>query len=183
MSLIGLFLIEFTNWICLDQFLMSWLFNSISESMLGHVARCLSANEMWNVLAQIFSNKSKEVQFMLQSQEMHLEQQHAISALDLQNPTTNYDAATKKEFATSSSGHSARNQSYQRGRGGRFFHNRNTGSCLICQLCNKPGHVVLKCYRHFDVSFQGDISSAATFEVTFADPQALFATAHTVNDL
>uniref|UniRef100_A0A803PX14 Retrotransposon Copia-like N-terminal domain-containing protein n=1 Tax=Cannabis sativa TaxID=3483 RepID=A0A803PX14_CANSA len=50
---------DLADWMRLDQFLLSWLFNSISEGMLGHVARCASAAELWEVLRQLFSNTSR----------------------------------------------------------------------------------------------------------------------------
>ena len=36
---------EYVLWIRHDQFLLSWLFSSISDSMLGHVNRCASSAE------------------------------------------------------------------------------------------------------------------------------------------
>ena len=42
-----------------DQFVLSWLLSSISEQMLGHVLHCKSASEVWIVLEQTFSAKSK----------------------------------------------------------------------------------------------------------------------------
>lgn len=50
---------EFNVWIRLDQFLMSWLLASISEAMLGHVVRCTSSAEIWNVLIQLFATQSR----------------------------------------------------------------------------------------------------------------------------
>ena len=50
---------EDTFWIRLDQFIVSWLFISISKNMLGHVVRCTSAIEVWFVLEQLFSTQSK----------------------------------------------------------------------------------------------------------------------------
>jgi len=43
-----------------------------------------------------------------------------------------------------------------RGRGGCPFFSQ---SCLICQVCQKPGHVALDCYHRFDDSFQKDATS------------------------
>lgn len=62
---------SFLQWQRFDQFLFHWLFNSITESMLGHVLNCNSAAEIWSVLHRIFSAKSKarilQVQSLLQS--------------------------------------------------------------------------------------------------------------------
>ena len=46
-------------WRRTDQFVLSWLLSSISEQMLGHVLHCKSASEVWIVLKQTFSAKSK----------------------------------------------------------------------------------------------------------------------------
>ena len=46
-------------WRRTDQFVLSWLLSSISEQMLGHVLHCKSASEVWIVLEQTFSAKSK----------------------------------------------------------------------------------------------------------------------------
>lgn len=51
---------------------------------------------------------------------------------------------------------------FRGGRGGRF---NNKDTRPICQLCGKPGHVALKCYKRFDVHFTGISSSS---------PQAYF---------
>uniref|UniRef100_A0A803PPU3 Retrotransposon Copia-like N-terminal domain-containing protein n=1 Tax=Cannabis sativa TaxID=3483 RepID=A0A803PPU3_CANSA len=174
---------ELADWLSLDQFLMSWLFNSISERMLGHVTRCASSTKLWNVLIQHFTNTyraqilhlrgllqstkkgsttieeyilkmrclgdasmaagqqitddelilyilgglgneydlaivtltSKEsvtlqdVQFLLQTQEMRIDQQTSIATLDLHNPTANYAAANKKNpSSTSTNGPNSR---------------------------------------------------------------------------
>lgn len=42
-----------------------------------------------------------------------------------------------------------------RGRGGRSG-GRTGENHLICQLCGRPGHVVMKCYHRFDVTFHGN---------------------------
>ena len=47
------------SWIRLDQFLMSWLFSSISEQMFGHVVHSKSSVEVWTILEQLFSTKLK----------------------------------------------------------------------------------------------------------------------------
>ena len=50
---------EYISWKRIDQFVMSWLLSAISEQMLGHVIHCQSSAEIWNVLKQLFSTKSK----------------------------------------------------------------------------------------------------------------------------
>ena len=61
----------YSQWLRLDQFLLSWLLSSISESMLGHVVNCNSSSEIWTTLGQLFSTKSKDrllhLRFLLQT--------------------------------------------------------------------------------------------------------------------
>ena len=61
----------YSQWLRLDQFLLSWLLSSISESMLGHVVNCTSFSEIWTTLGQLFSTKSKarllHLRFLLQT--------------------------------------------------------------------------------------------------------------------
>ena len=58
---------DYRSWIRLDQFVMSWLLSSISEQMLGHVVHCQSVVEVWIVLEQLFSTKSKTRALQLQT--------------------------------------------------------------------------------------------------------------------
>ena len=61
----------YSQWLRLDQFLLSWLLSSIFESMLGHVVNCNSSSEIWTTLGQLFSTKSKarllHLRFLLQT--------------------------------------------------------------------------------------------------------------------
>ena len=62
---------QYENWLRYDQFLMSWLFSSISESMLGHVNRCRSSAEVWFTIDRLNSTTSKarslQLRFLLQT--------------------------------------------------------------------------------------------------------------------
>ena len=51
--------LEYISWKRLDQFVMSWLLSSISEQMLGHVVHYQYSAEIWSILEQLFSTKSK----------------------------------------------------------------------------------------------------------------------------
>ena len=50
---------------------MSWLLSSMTETMLGHVNRCLTASEVWSTLQQSFLSNSKarvmQLHLMLQT--------------------------------------------------------------------------------------------------------------------
>uniref|UniRef100_A0A803PMY8 Retrotransposon Copia-like N-terminal domain-containing protein n=1 Tax=Cannabis sativa TaxID=3483 RepID=A0A803PMY8_CANSA len=61
----------FQQWIRLDQFIMHWLMNSISEAMLAHVIHCQTSAEIWTVLNQLFATRSRarllQIRGLLQS--------------------------------------------------------------------------------------------------------------------
>ena len=61
----------YAPWSRLDQFLVHWLFNSVTDVMLGHVVNCRTAAEIWNVFASLFVTRSKarvlQVRGLLQS--------------------------------------------------------------------------------------------------------------------
>ena len=58
-------------WIRTDQAILSWLLNSISEEMLGHVLRCRFSAELWFLLENLFTTQSRartlQLRFQLQS--------------------------------------------------------------------------------------------------------------------
>lgn len=47
------------DWIRQDQFVLSWILSSISDSMLGHVSRCDQAFQVWSILDELFRSQSK----------------------------------------------------------------------------------------------------------------------------
>lgn len=47
------------QWTKKDQFLLSWLLSSISESMLGYVSRCAHSFQVWKVFEELFQSQSK----------------------------------------------------------------------------------------------------------------------------
>ncbi|KAB5573958.1 hypothetical protein DKX38_001152 [Salix brachista] len=103
----------------------------------------------------------QEVQYMLQSQEMRLEQLNLSSPSDTYTPNANLATHLRKSlnlhsFNNNFSNPSSRNFANERGRGrGKW----GRGNRPLCQLCNRPGHIALKCYHRFDISFQGQHSS------------------------
>ena len=46
--------LDYVTWIRTDQAIMVWLLGSISETMLGHVVRCTSAQQVWSTLSSLF---------------------------------------------------------------------------------------------------------------------------------
>ena len=51
--------LEYVIWNRQDQYLVSWLLSSMSESMLGHVTRCVRAAEIWYTLERLNLTQSR----------------------------------------------------------------------------------------------------------------------------
>ncbi|KAK6128498.1 hypothetical protein DH2020_037756 [Rehmannia glutinosa] len=91
---------------------------------------------------------------------MRLQSQHSISTTAFQ---ANFNQAPMSVQAAPSANiayetYNSRDGvqfSRGRGRGGRNFGFRNNSNRPKCQLCWKTGHVALKCYKRFDISFTG----------------------------
>lgn len=90
---------SYLDWIKRDQLLVSWLLSSVSEAMLGHVARCSSAAEIWNILENLFQNHSKARILQLRSQ-LHTQKKGTLSIdeymLKMQEIADNLIAAGQK---------------------------------------------------------------------------------------
>ncbi|PON94612.1 hypothetical protein TorRG33x02_096470 [Trema orientale] len=128
----------------------------------------------------------QEVQFMIQSHELCLEQLQSAATIDLSNPTAS--AATFKWNFNSQSGFppefsnncGGRGFGNPRGRGGRGDYNRPTS-----QLCGRQGHLAIRCYHRFDISFQGtrqQSQSSSSSPQALSNNQAFVASSATVND-
>ncbi|XP_062083991.1 uncharacterized protein LOC133790363 [Humulus lupulus] len=88
-----------------------------------------------------------KVQFLLQSQEMRIEQLASNPTTDISNPPTSFVAKNRRFFPNNGSRRFP--SSHGRGRG----HGRGSQNRVVCQLYNKPSHPAAKCYHRFDVSF------------------------------
>ncbi|KAB5529228.1 hypothetical protein DKX38_019309 [Salix brachista] len=102
----------------------------------------------------------QEVQYMLQSQEMRLEQLNLSTPSDTYTPNANLATYFRKSLNlqgfNNNFSNTPRNFANDRGHGkGKW----GRGNRPHCQLCNRPGHIALKCYHRFDISFQGQQSS------------------------
>ena len=49
---------EFNIWRKVDKILMSWIFSTVSESVIGQLVGCSSSFEVWNKLEKIYSQQS-----------------------------------------------------------------------------------------------------------------------------
>ena len=102
----------------------------------------------------------QEVQYMLQSQEMRLEQLNLSTPSDTYTPNANLATHFRKSLNlqgfNNTFSNTPRNFANDRGNGkGKW----GRGNRPHCQLCNRPGHIAFKCYHRFDISFQGQQSS------------------------
>lgn len=90
---------------------------------------------------------------MLHNQEMRLEHLNIAVSNDLIGPSANYATNNRKNGSNANQhfnhgGNNNQGSFRGRGRGGR-------GNKPICQVCGKAGHIAVKCYHRFDMSFQG----------------------------
>lgn len=216
---------SYTLWLRTDQALLSWLLNSISEAMLGHVLRCHFSAELRLLLDTLFATQSRarilqlrfqlqslkkgsltindyvlkmksladgltaagqvftdedlilyilgglgpeydsvvinftsrgdrislsEVQFLLQSQELRIDQQTSLAS-DVVLPSAQYASRGRRPSAPPPSGRPPNPRGRGRGRGrGR---NGNNFNRITCQMCTRTGHSAAKCYHRFDPAF------------------------------
>ncbi|POO03852.1 Zinc finger, CCHC-type [Trema orientale] len=112
-----------------------------------------------NLTSHSNSFSLQEVQYMLQSHEIKLEQLNSAATLDITIPSTNYASHFKKHPNSTYSppGHPSQS-SHRGGQGGR--RGRGDTNRPICQLCGRQGHIALRCYHRFDISFQGAQASS-----------------------
>ncbi|KAK1577018.1 hypothetical protein Q3G72_018477 [Acer saccharum] len=59
---------DFLSWRRLDQFLLSWLLSTVSESLIGQVTECISSLETWRTLEKLFSHQSMARTMQLRQQ-------------------------------------------------------------------------------------------------------------------
>ncbi|KAL6338564.1 hypothetical protein AAG906_021279 [Vitis piasezkii] len=184
--------LDFLYWTRMDQFLVTWLIGSISEAMLGHVIRCTSAVILYILFGLgpeyefvVVNITSKDhitlqcVMFMLQNHEQRIESCESTTQVDVNGVNAHY-AANENSF---NSGYNRGNDNYRgrprgsRGGGGGRNQSKNKS---ICQVCRKRGHIALKCYHRFDLSYQGQEAAANanlanTSSTTYTNPQAYMA--------
>ena len=119
------------------------------------------------------------VMFMLQNHEQRIESCESTTQVDVNGVNAHY-AANENSF---NSGYNWGNDNYRgrphdsRGGGGGRNQSKNKS---ICQVYRKRGHIALKCYHRFDLSYQGqeavaNANSANTSSTTYTNPQAYMA--------
>ena len=102
----------------------------------------------------------QEVQYMLQTQEMRLEQLTSASPIKAHNAQFNTTSFKRTSNNGGNQNYYGHEQSNQRVKGwggyGRGNGSGHGGNRPICQLCGRAGHVALKCYHRFDINFNGN---------------------------
>ena len=107
-----------------------------------------------------------ELQYMLQTHEMRLENFNSIALVDVSAAAVH--VAQKKPASGSSSqfpqssSHGFSNSFRGRNSRSRFGPRgvRQNSSPLLCQICGKSGHSAMKWFHRFDLSFSGAASSS-----------------------
>lgn len=95
----------------------------------------------------------------------------ASSAIEVNMPSKNKSSSQYKEFHRNNNGHQGRGHAHGRGHGhGRNTYSNYTGyfnnhrSHIICQVCNRAGHLASNCYHQYKRSYQSyNVSPTAMF--------------------
>ena len=129
----------------------------------------------------------QEVQYILQTHEMKLETLSAATTVDLSSSSVHF--AQQKLFRGGSGG---RGRFFAGGRGrfpsgGRGYNSFNKP---LCQICGRMGHMALKCFYRFDVTYQNQFQNQKAWGEYSADDsstpvsqsQAYITSLTTVND-
>ena len=104
----------------------------------------------------------EEVQFLLETHEMRLEQLAIASLTNFSHPEAfKSDKQSGSVSTPFRGGHQAifrgRSNFLGRGRsspGGRHYSSFGENNKPHCQICGKIGHMAMKCFHRFDVAFQ-----------------------------
>ena len=163
--------------------------------------------EFESIIVNLTSRESltlQEVQYLLQTYEMKLENLSASAMLDISNSTA--ANMVHKESQSVFSGHlgfqyNNRGRNFNLGRvrsysqtgsnntpqqfgGDKAYQQFGRFGKPMCQICGKAGHIALKCYHRFDLSYQTTFASAShVFHNDSSESrEAYVASPHTVQD-
>ncbi|KAL5810103.1 hypothetical protein ACOSQ4_026671 [Xanthoceras sorbifolium] len=96
----------------------------------------------------------EDAQFMLLMHEQRIEKLNSATQLSIRGVSTHYASSNNRGNRNNIRGYdNSKGGNRLRGRGGRYV-NRSDQK-IHCQLCAKPGHSALQCYKKFDQQFQG----------------------------
>ncbi|KAA8519465.1 hypothetical protein F0562_013721 [Nyssa sinensis] len=88
--------LAYSVWKRTDQLVFSVLFSSLSDSILGHVLSCSTAQELWNSVVSMFSSQSQANEFQIRFQLTNITrgEQSITDYFDKAHLLTDYLAAT-----------------------------------------------------------------------------------------
>uniref|UniRef100_A0A2N9J1E7 Uncharacterized protein n=1 Tax=Fagus sylvatica TaxID=28930 RepID=A0A2N9J1E7_FAGSY len=175
---------EFHQWHLQDQMPLSALISSLSENILAHVVRCVTAclgSEYDSLVTSVQTCADplsiEDLYGHLLTHEIRLA--HNQLAVDLSLANANFSAPTNSArggrsgkpptFFQSNRSSTNNNQRINRGRG-RGGRGNSSSHRPTCQVCNKPGHAALQCYHRFDNSYTSE--SRPNMQALLATPSA-----------
>ena len=138
----------------------------------------------------------QEVQYLLQTHKMRLEQLADTSLTEFSNSEVFFTHKQSGPAFNTFRGHPAhfRGRYGHRGRGrsspgGRYYPSSGANNKPHCQICGKPGHTAMKCFHRFDDSYQhqsqssrGSSASISSFPTASHASQAYIASPKDVKD-
>uniref|UniRef100_A0A803QPL8 Polyprotein n=1 Tax=Cannabis sativa TaxID=3483 RepID=A0A803QPL8_CANSA len=133
-----------------------------------------------NLIARENPLSLQEVQFMLHSHELRINQ-HTIDTLS----NVQANLANFSQNNSYRGGYNGRDQR-SNNRGGRGYLSNwgGRGNRPVCQLCGKACHSAHKCYHRFDISFTGPASSKnSNSDTSFENPQVNLAKTPITSDI
>ncbi|KAK6144727.1 hypothetical protein DH2020_021547 [Rehmannia glutinosa] len=118
----------------------------------------------------------QEAQFVLQTHEMRL--RNSLASTTALTTSVSSNVAPSAHFVGGFNQSNFRGGRFPRGRGrgGHCNFRYNNNGKPTCQLCGKIGHMALKCYKRFDMSFTGPINSHSSGST----PQSMISAAENV---
>ncbi|GFZ15769.1 hypothetical protein Acr_25g0001780 [Actinidia rufa] len=172
-------------WQMQDQIILGAINSTLSEKLLIHVTRCFTSRQAWVALEKMFNSQSRSHTMQVHLQLSTLKKGSSSISDYYHQFQTLIDilASVGANFATRgshphrgsrgcnsnstnvSNGRRSSSNSHKpyRGRGrstntpGRgVLHSRSMPVRLVCQVCNKQGHIALDCYNRFNESYSRD---------------------------
>uniref|UniRef100_A0A803Q5W3 CCHC-type domain-containing protein n=1 Tax=Cannabis sativa TaxID=3483 RepID=A0A803Q5W3_CANSA len=161
--------LAFEYWNQCDALIMSWLMNSLSEAIIGHVLHCQSAAQLWHTFSIPFATQSKARELQLRFQ-IQTTKKGSLSAdeyiLKMKNLAESLSEARYRlldqELAIIKKCelnkiicpllifHKPILLKFKTGDHPMAGDGRGRGNRPVCQICGKIGHLAYKCYHKYD---------------------------------
>ncbi|CAL8150773.1 unnamed protein product [Prunus armeniaca] len=176
----------YTTWIQYDQLILSWINNSLSQSVLYIVSRNQTSRSTWLVLERRYASTSQNKILHLRNELMHHERRLVLDdelvQIIMNNLGPAYEMVVSAAQArdtpityptlegTGRGGVPSNRGTVPNSRGnatrGSFTNQRSyqqvgeassMNTRLVCQICGKPGHPALDCYQRMNLAYEGRI--------------------------